>query len=258
MKDEFLKCEAPSPAMEKPLEKRRRPEAGTSAASAAPAPTASGGRQRQPATRKTLSSTARSGETGKRARTRAALLDATARLIAAHDAEDISIGDIAVAAGVANGTFYNYFKTKAEIIAETAFRIAEEIGADIHDPQLARDDPVAMIARGAQRVMEFAIEHPTWAWALVRSAAYLPGVRTHIYRNIGGTLRLGIERGVFKAKHDEFTLHLLISMMFAAIQERLVGKAGPDAGSRLGEMHLRMLGIPADEAAAAAAKSRLR
>lgn len=241
-----------SPAAEKQLEKRRRRLQAASAGEEA-SPGGDGGRlARERVAPGPPSLAGLSKETGKRARTRATLLDATARLIAVQDADDISIGDITVAAGVANGTFYNYFKTKAEIIAETAFHITERLGAAIHDPKLAEEDPVAMVAIGARRTMDFAIEHPTWAWALVRSAAYLPHVRTYIYRGIGATVRLGVRRGVFKAKHDDFTLHLLISMSFAAIQERLLGKVGPDVGARLGEMHLRALGVAPDEAAAAA------
>lgn len=196
--------------------------------------------------------TAISRDKGKRERTRASLLDATAHLIATHGTDEISISDIAVAAGVASGTFYNHFRTKAEIIAETAFRIIEHLATQIQKSHIPTHDPVAKIAHGARHFVAFAVEHPTWAWALLRSADYIPKVRAQIYRNMAQIVHEGIEGGQFTAKEDELTFEIMVTMLFATVRASLTGIAGRDAASRVAEMHLRMLGVTPETAAAVA------
>lgn len=184
---------------------------------------------------------------GKRERTRASLLDAAARLMAELGPEDISISQITSVAGVANGTFYNHFASKSEIIAGTAFGITDQIGAQIH--RAAVDDPVEQIAIGGRRFVEFAVAHPTWAWALLRSLDYLPAIRSTVYQHLGETLQRGVQAGVLEAEQDDFTHEILVSMLFAAVRAQLTGAVGPEGASRVAEMQLRLLGASADKAA---------
>jgi AcrR family transcriptional regulator len=59
------------------------------------------------------------------ARTRAGLLDAAATVLAERPPKQVAMADIAAAAGVAKGTLYNHFRTKADVWAALAER---EIG----------------------------------------------------------------------------------------------------------------------------------
>jgi len=51
-----------------------------------------------------------------RARTETLLLDAALRLFARQGVGATAIHEIAAEAGVANGTFYNYFRTREEVL----------------------------------------------------------------------------------------------------------------------------------------------
>jgi len=51
----------------------------------------------------------------RRIRTRAALLDAARDLVFEHEHDKSSIQEITNRAGVATGTFYNYFETKQDV-----------------------------------------------------------------------------------------------------------------------------------------------
>lgn len=181
---------------------------------------------------------------GKRERTRARLIDAAAELIANGGADSATIVEITATAGLASGTFYNHFKDRAEIIAETAISIMEQISAKINSAGQAEEDIAVRLAAGTRRFLDITYGHPTWAWAVLRAVDYLPGLRPRVYRYIGNTVHIGHEAGQF-SDEDDFTLYILSSMLFAAARARLTGKSGPETGSRVAEMQLRVLGVDA-------------
>ncbi len=84
-----------------------------------------------------------------RADTRRRLLEAAARHLAGHGLAGANVDAIATAAGVAKGTFYNYFDTKEhvffEVIAEAARRAAERY-AQVVDTGSTRERLVALAA----------------------------------------------------------------------------------------------------------------
>ncbi len=59
-------------------------------------------------------------------------------------------------------------------------------------------------------------------------------------------------QGVFTIEIDDFLVDMFASMTMTALFARLQGAAGADAGSRVAELQLRMLGVPAKRAKAAA------
>lgn len=188
---------------------------------------------------------------GKKERTRAQLIDATAELIARGGADSATIMEITATAGLASGTFYNYFKDRSEVIAETAVRIIEQMSAKINVAGRSEQDIAVRLAAGTRRFLDIACSHPTWAWAVLRAVDYIPSLRPQIFRYIGSTVHVGHESGQF-SDDDDFTLFILCSMLFAALRTRLLGITGSETGSRVAEMQLRVLGVDAARAHEAA------
>ena len=62
-----------------------------------------------------------------RARTRALLLDAALRVFARKGAGAAAIHEVAAEAGVSNGTFYNYFRTREELLEAASLALAERV-----------------------------------------------------------------------------------------------------------------------------------
>ena len=184
---------------------------------------------------------------GKRERTRAQLIDATAELIAKGGADSATVLEITSTAGLASGTFYNYFNDRSEIISETAIRIIEQISSRINLEGQSEDDIVVRLAAGTRRFVDVCYNHPTWAWAVLHAVDYVPSLRPQIYRYIGSTVHIGRELGQF-SDEDEFTLHMLCSMLFGAVRSRLAGATGPETGSRVAELQLRVLGVDLERA----------
>lgn len=187
-------------------------------------------------------------DTGRRERTRAILLDATAKLLATRDPGELSICDITDAAGVANGTFYYHFSSKPEIVGETAFHIARHLSTRIYKAGTDIADPVERIATAARRFVRFCFEHPTWAYALGRSVNYLPTTRKQVYRTMSWTIRRGIKQGDFQAEDIDLTYDTLMSIAFTGARASMEGMDPEEAGSATSEMQLRVLGVPLDRA----------
>src|SRR5689334_12764659 len=79
---------------------------------------------------------------------RETILAATEDLLATRQFGDLAVSDILGAAGVSRGTFYFYFDSKHDVLAELVRR-AVAGGHEAASPWLARpDDPVAALRAG--------------------------------------------------------------------------------------------------------------
>lgn len=81
----------------------------------------------------------------KKARTRRLISDTAARLFAERGYEQVSIGDVAREAEVAEATVYNYFRTKEQLVTDEDREIQDRLC------ELVRSRPPAITAAGAIR-----------------------------------------------------------------------------------------------------------
>src|SRR5262245_54401598 len=103
-----------------------------------------------------------------RERTRLLLLDAALRLFARKGVGATAIHEIAAEAGVANGTFYNYFRTREEVLEAASIRLAERLQAEITANSTNVRDAGERVAIGCRCFVLQAVRDPTWAAALMR------------------------------------------------------------------------------------------
>lgn len=95
----------------------------------------------------------------KRQRTRAALIEATASLVAERGLSAVSLDDIAARAGVTKGAIYSNFRTKAELLWEAVDRRRLHLAASITPGDVrttARDVARALMAQFPQAEAEAA------------------------------------------------------------------------------------------------------
>lgn len=103
------------------------------------------------------------------------LIDAGSRLFGEHSFEEISMAQIARAAGVSKALLYHYFPSKTELykaaVEEYATELARLIEPDGEGP------PIEQFARGLERYLNW-IENNSHTWTkLMQSAASLPEAR---------------------------------------------------------------------------------
>ena len=170
-------------------------------------------------------------------------MDAAVRIFARVGYEAASVNEIAQAADVANGTFYLHFRSKDEIAGAVAFAVAADVARRLDDAMADVDDAIERTSFATRQFLEFAAGAPEWGWAMFRAVWYMPELRKQVVTYLRADLERGRAQGVFKVEIDDFLVDTFGSMVVGALFGRLRGETGPEAGSKLAELQLRMLGV---------------
>ena len=180
---------------------------------------------------------------GKRERTRSALLDATVEVVAAKGMEATKILDITEAAGLANGTFYNYFTDKDEILREAAYGIALAVSRQLDGEMNGIEDGAKRVVTATTRFIDISLAEPDWAHVLLGSAEHLPEVRRDIYRYLKSDIERGVEQGKFDVEATGFLLDQVAALIGVALRAQIHGGRDPALTRGACESILRLLGM---------------
>jgi AcrR family transcriptional regulator len=170
-----------------------------------------------------------------RERTRERIVQAAIDQLADGGYASAGVAAVARRAGVATGSVYRHFPSKAELFAEV-FRRASQREVDALAAALPDDGRPAAerIGAGVELFARRALAAPTRAWALIAEPVD-PAVDAErlafrrAYRDLfERVLRDGVERGEL-APHDSQTV---AAALVGAIGEALVGPLSPAAGGR--------------------------
>jgi len=184
----------------------------------------------------------------KRERTRAKLLDAAVTIFARDGFDATSANEIARAADVAHGTFYLHFKDKEELGQAVALEIGREVAAQLDAALEGVDDAVERSGYATRQFIEYAASHPNLGWALYRASWSHRDLRQRINDYLRADLDRGVRQGAFKAELDDLLVGAIVAMIATGMYSRLAEEAGPEAGSRIAELQLLMLGVDPDRA----------
>jgi AcrR family transcriptional regulator len=186
---------------------------------------------------------------GIRARTRALLLDAAIRVFARKGVGATAIHEITAEAGVANGTFYNYFRTREEIAEAASERLAERLQAEVSESYRAVDDPAERLAIGCRRFILKALRDPQWGAASLRVWTSRRGLSDRLAQPVLADLRAGRRRKLFQYSNEGAALDLVCGAVQSAMNTVIARKAGEEHAEAVVAHILRALGIAAGEAA---------
>ena len=189
---------------------------------------------------------------GVRTRTRTLLLDAAVRTFARKGVGATAIHEIAAEAGVANGTFYNYFRTREEIVEAVGHHLAQPLHDEISKSSTDVSDPAERVAIGSRRFILKAMRDPSWGAAVVRVSGGSPGLPTRTAAPVLADLRAGRRRGRFKFTSEAAAVDLLQGAVLAAMRTILEGRGDEEHASDVAALILRGLGVDGAEADAIA------
>ncbi|MCE9648454.1 MAG: TetR/AcrR family transcriptional regulator [Parvibaculum sp.] len=183
-----------------------------------------------------------SAHLGKRERTRAALLDAAVAVVAEKGIEAARINDITTAAGLANGTFYNHFEGKDEILRAAAYGLAFEVTRQLDDEMAGIEDATRRVVTATTRFISILTLEPDWAAILLGGADHLPGVRDDLYKYLRSDIERGVSQGKFDVRVTTFLVAQIVALIAVAIRLQLARDPEPDLARQVCESILRLLG----------------
>src|SRR6476646_909762 len=191
----------------------------------------------------------------RKARTRQALIDAAVRLMAEGRGERASIAEITEEADIGFGSFYNHFDSKEQLFATASEEVLERWGQLIDRASAGITDPAELFAVVTRITGRLGWTHPEIAGFLAAAgldALDIPiGLAPRALRDI----EAGKAAGRFAVSDAEIALSAAAGGMLGLFRmgHRHPIRVTGTTVDQLAEADLRMLGVPADEAARLAA-----
>jgi AcrR family transcriptional regulator len=187
----------------------------------------------------------------RKARTRRALIDAAIRLIAEGRGDRASIQEITEAADVGFGSFYNHFDSKEQLFQTVSEEVFERWGQLIDRASAGITDPAELFAVGTRISGRLGWTHPDIAGFLTGvglDALDIPsGLAPRALRDI----QAGQAAGRFTVPDAEIALSAVAGGLLGLLRlcQRRPERVTEATVDQLAEAELRLLGVPADEAA---------
>lgn len=187
-------------------------------------------------------------QTRRRNRTRRALMDAARRVMGDKGVDATTLRDIASAADLGLGTFYNHFDDKETLVDAIATEAIEAMGAALDALTASLSDPAEVFSVSFRHTLKSVDHDPIWGWFVVR----VPSARKRVVEHLGHRSMRDVNRGL---RNGRFSLPgrrsfavacegILVSGMLAKLEGRT--RRGDD--ERITALVLRMLGVAHDEA----------
>jgi AcrR family transcriptional regulator len=155
----------------------------------------------------------------RQALTRRRLFDAAASIVGRRGYADASIQEITRQAGVALGTFYNYFKSRQDLLDQLLPTIGEEMYAHVRSRAAEVSEPVAREEMRFRAFFEFLQMRPEFFRILHEAEQFAPdGFRRHIANISSGYVR-ALERATVRGDiegYSPFELEVVVHILMAA------------------------------------------
>lgn len=220
-------------------------------------------RSKSTAVKKTTSATPVNGEdklTGlsrgerKKLLTRENLLVAIQELLLERNLEEITVNDITERADIGLGTFYNYFKSKKEVI-DGLFQLAlDYYHKELNQITDTLEDPAEILAASIVFTIQRISETSQLGWLLFDAGLAQDVFRQSIYQRAYKDFQLAIEMDRFAMDNVGLNLIMLEGSVMA-VAEAIYRKTLPKKSVyEVAEICLRQLGLEAKEAKRIAAK----
>lgn len=147
----------------------------------------------------------------RRAKMEAKILAAALRVFAEKGRDAPVIDDFIKAAGIARGTFYNYYKSTVELLEATSKWLSEDMQNAIHDEVLDIPDPALRHCTALRLWMRRAEHEPAWC-AFVARIWFIESPLA------AKDIRAGIKAGKF----DVPSLHSAEDLSMGAIRQAML------------------------------------
>lgn len=177
----------------------------------------------------------------RREKMRAHLLASVIAVCSGESREPAQIDDVITHAKVSRGTFYKYFASMDQAIAEVAVQLADEMTDGVLCIYDVLDDPVMRTATGFQLFLLRAMMEPQWG-GFIAHIGLLSGDNL-LTRKIRSDIHLGMETGDYSVFSVELAGDLLMGAKIEAIRRLITGTCTTDYVRGMTCLVLRSFGV---------------
>jgi AcrR family transcriptional regulator len=183
------------------------------------------------------------------------ICEAAMRLFAQKGTSEVSVSELAQAAGVARGTIYNNFPMPERLFEEIATRLANEMHERIAAQSNQFLDPALAVANGLRQFVRRAHDEPDWGRFILRFALSNDSLKGVWAGQPAIDLMRGLNEGRFSFQPHQAPsiLAMIAGTGLTAMLLVLEGhKSWREAATSAAEFVLRALGVSESEAQALA------
>jgi AcrR family transcriptional regulator len=186
----------------------------------------------------------------RRERARARLLESALLVFAEKGPEAAVIYDVIARAGMARGSFYNYFRTNEELLEAVAGEISNELLRVIDPVVQLQEDPVARVASGTRLLLHVVRMYPLLGAFLSRLRWQDAGSQLQGIGFLARDLEVGITQKKFTCE-PRVAIDLVVGAMVAAISSLTRQIPAKDYPEAIVKTVLQGLGVNEENAARA-------
>lgn len=186
------------------------------------------------------------GKPTKRERTRALLIDAALTVLSVRGLEGTSIDDFMEVAGMARGTFYNYFQSRDEVLVAVSRHVEKQAIDHVISCVPAELDDASRIAAATFGLLWFFLSNPRLGWVQIRLAGGLRWMETQTerhpqFQDIDRSLAAIIGEDVPPLSAVIYLEGAILMLLRRLLEQRVT----PEEAEQTLRMTFRGLGIPA-------------
>lgn len=164
----------------------------------------------------------------KKERTRSVLIDGAISAVAMHGIQGASIKEIATLAGVSNGTYYNYFKSRDEILRLAASSVAKEITDEIANQVASIPEGLGRVIVSTKLFIERATTASEWGALIVDVVHQLADTRPNMAEHLHEDVALAIEQGDLPTLPNSFAAQQMACLIALAIETLIQNQSESD------------------------------
>ena len=175
----------------------------------------------------------------RRARTQKRILEAALSVFAERGGEAPVIADFIEAAGVARGTFYNYYDSVDALLAATTAWLEEDLMLSIERELEGLADPADRLTLGVRLWLRKAQSDPVWC-------AFVAKAVTHgdlVEKTLARDLRNGLRTGVFEFDSVPAARDLVVGTLHEAMRRMSGGRVPATFTDDVARLVFRGLGL---------------
>ena len=185
----------------------------------------------------------------KRARTRAAILDAARARYAARATNSVTVEAVTQAAGLAKGTFYLHFQDLVALEAELGEALIAELDERLQPARLAVDDPLTRMATAVTVLLRDLAAAPAQARLAARAIGTMPDVAQAAQARLRQDLADARSAGLLATGSVGLAARIVAALVEQAAREFGAGRIDATAVPDIVRAILRAVGCAPDDAA---------